>query len=111
MTLSLKSILRENVENRINLMRLTALLEKVTCCISAPHAKTLMETFAEVSMLATNLNSLPYTKFNMNEWQLLIAATYVKLNELRNEVVKISESQKDVDFRPLLKALDEACNY
>ena len=79
MSLSLKSILRENVENRINLMRLTALLEKVTCCISAAHAKTLTETFAEVSMMATNLNSLPYTKFNMNEWQLLIAATYVKL--------------------------------
>ena len=47
----------------------------------------------------------------MNEWQLLIAATYVKLNELRNEVVEIAKSKKDVDFGPLLKALDEACNY
>ena len=111
MSLSLKSILRENVENRINLMRLSTLIEKVVGHLSATQSKSLVECFAEVSMMATNLNSLPYTKFNMNEWQLLIAATYVKLNELRNEVVEIAKSKKDVDFGPLLKALDEACNY
>jgi hypothetical protein len=111
MALSLKSILQENVQNRINLMRLTTLIEKVVCHLSATQAKTLTECFAEVSMLATNLNTLKYTQFNVNEWQLLIAATFVKLNELRSEVVEIAKSKKDVDFGPLLKALDEACNY
>ena len=56
MALSLKSILRENVENRINLMRLTALIEKVVGQLSATQSKSLVECFAEVSMMATNLN-------------------------------------------------------
>ena len=58
-------------------------------------------------MMVTNLNAIPYTIFNANHWQFAIASTYMKVTELREEVVKISESGKGEQCASLIKALDE----
>lgn len=107
MSLLLKDLLRESAERRLNVMRIQVLVEKVLPEVTEAQSKKLVELMAEVSMLATNLNAIPYTIFNVTEWQIAIAATYMKVTELREEVVKISESGKTVNCAPLIKALDE----
>jgi hypothetical protein len=107
----LTELLREAKENRINLMRISTLMEKVIPEITEPQSKKLTELFAETSMLVTNLNSMPYTKFNINEWQVMLVATYAKLNEFRQEVIKISETATAPDCKVLINALDEVFNY
>jgi hypothetical protein len=110
-SLLLKDLLREAKENRINLMRISTLMEKILPEVTAPQSKKLTEMFTEVSMMVTHLNSLPYTKFNVTEWQILIATTYAKITELRETVGKISEENTSINCKPLIKALDEVFIY
>lgn len=111
MSLRLKDLLRESAERRMNITRIQVLVEKVLPEVTESQAKTLTELVAEISMRVTNLNAIPYTIFNANVWQLAIMETYMKLSELREEVVKISESGKSINCAPLLKALDEVFTY
>jgi hypothetical protein len=110
-SLLLKNLLREAKENRINLMKISTLMEKVLPEITQAQSTKLTELFTEVSMMVTNLNTLPYTKFNITEWQILLATTYNKITELREEVGKISEANESIDCKPLIKALDEVFIY
>lgn len=111
MSLRLKDLLRESAERRLNVMRIQVLVEKVLPEVTESQAKTLTELCAEICMRATNLNAIPYTIFNAREWQLAIMETYMKITELREEVVKISEGGKQECCAPLLKALDEVFTY
>jgi hypothetical protein len=74
-------------------------------CESDTKTNKAIEIFSELKEFVNNLNSLPYTQFNMNEWDILICATYSKLNEFKGELQQINV--EGVDVNPLLKALDE----
>lgn len=105
----LKNIIRENMERRLNLMKVQAIMEKVLPEVSKEQANKLSELFTEISMMATQLNMTPYTKFKMVEWQLSIGAVHAKLYEMKEEVMKICEKENRVDLMPLVRALEEAC--
>jgi hypothetical protein len=107
----MKNLLRESAERRLNVMRIQVLVEKVIPEVTESQAKTLTELCAEISMRVTNLNAIPYTIFNAHVWQLAIMETYMKITELREEVVKISEGGKSECCAPLIKALDEVFTY
>lgn len=108
-SLLLKNLLRENMERRVNLMKVSAIMDKVLPEVSKEQGKKLTELFTEVSMLATQMNVLPYTKFNITEWQISVATIHVKLHELKEEVVKIADKENRVDLMPLVRALEEVC--
>ena len=107
---SLKKLMMENAlkTNRINLMKIGALMEKITPELNKTQSKKVTELFTEISMMATQMNVLPYTKFNMEAWQLLILGTNQKLMELKEEVAKIASGKQNINCSPLLNALDEA---
>lgn len=107
--ISLKSLILENAENRINMMRVQTIMEKVYPLLSEADSKDLMQLCAEVHMMVAHLNTKPYirTEESMMEWKLLLAATTMKLNELKSKVITISESRTELNLVPLMKALDE----
>jgi len=107
---SLKKLMLETAlkTNRINLMKIGTLMEKITPELNKTQSKKVTELFTEISMMATQLNVLPYTKFNMEAWQLLILGTNQKLMELKEEVAKIASGKQNINCAPLLNALDEA---
>lgn len=109
----LKNLISENTYNRVNLMKIGALMEKALPELTKDQSKKLTELFTELSMMSTNMNGLPYTvkEYKLNEWQLLIASFHKKLDEFRSEVMKINEKSDKVNCAPLIKALDEALTY
>lgn len=106
MTISLKNLVLENKENRITLMKLTALMEKMIPELTKAQSTKLTELCTEVHTMANELNVLPYTIFNHKEWQVLKLAMMSKLMEVKVEAEKLLESDK-VDVKPFIKALDE----
>jgi hypothetical protein len=94
--------------NRVNLMKINTLLEKIMPSLNKNQSKKITELFTEISMLATQMNALPYTQFNADAWHFIIFGANAKLVELKEEVVKISNSKADINCAPLLVALDEA---
>lgn len=112
-SLSLRTILMENAYNRVNLMKIGALMEKALPELTKDQSKKLTELFTELSMMSTNMNGLPYTvkEYKLNEWQLLIASFHKKLDEFRSEVMNIHEKSDKVNCAPLIKALDEVLTY
>jgi hypothetical protein len=110
---SLKKLMLETAlkTNRINLMKIGALMEKITPELNKNQSKKVTELFTEISMMATQLNVLPYTKFNAEAWELLIFGTNQKLMELKEEVAKIASGKQNINCAPLLKALDDAILY
>lgn len=109
MSLLLKNLIRENMERRLNLMKVSGIMEKVLPEVSKEQATKLSELFAEASMMATQMNMLPYNKFNLMEWKLSISMVHSKLYELKDEVIKIAEQENRVDLMPLVRAIEEAC--
>lgn len=108
----LKNLLMENAENRINLIKIQTIMEKLYPELNDTQSKKLMELCTEVHMMASQMNTLPYIKSQTSlvEWQLLIAAFKTKVSELREEVIKACEDKK-IDSRPVVKALDEVLTY
>lgn len=96
---------------RFNPVKLNVLMEKLLPELTKSQAKKLVEIYADICAMATALNMTQYTKFNMSEWVILKTATAVKLTEMKDEAQKISSKKKDIDFRPLIKALEEAVTY
>lgn len=111
--IKLTDILLENAYNRVNLMKIGALMEKALPELTKDQSEKLTELFTELSMMATNMNGLPYTvkEYKLNEWQLLIASFHKKLDEFRSEVMNIHEKSDKVNCTPLIKALDEVLTY
>jgi SpoVK/Ycf46/Vps4 family AAA+-type ATPase len=106
MTISLTKLVLENKENRITLMKLTALMEKMVPEMTKAQSKKLTELCTEVHTMVNDLNVLPYTIHNHKEWQVLKLAMMSKLMEVKKEAEKLLESEK-VDVKPFIKALDE----
>lgn len=106
MTIRLTDILLENKENRINTMKLTILMEKMMAELTKAQSTKITELCTEVYTMATELNQLPYNIYNHQNWQLLKIAMMSKLMELKEETLKLSNSDK-VDVLPFIKALDE----
>lgn len=108
----LQDIIMENntaqghTENRVSLIKIAVIMEKVLPSVDKSVATRLTELFAEVSDITSTLNATPYTKFNMEGWEFAKAALYAKIVEMKVEVEKLCESDK-VDVKPLVKALDE----
>ena len=111
MELLLKNLLREAKENRINLMKISTLMEKILPELTDFQSKKVTEMFEEVSLRVSNLNALPYTKFNVLEWQSAIVELYEKIMELREKLAVIAEDNKDLHCTPLIDALDEVLKY
>lgn len=93
-------------ENRINLMKLTALMEKLLPELTKAQAKKLTELCTEVHEMASKLNETRYTVFNWNEWNILKLGMMTKLLEVKEEASKLTKSDK-IDIKPFIIALDE----
>lgn len=109
----LRDLLLENPENRINLMKIQTIMEKMYPVLNDTQVKKLMELCAEAHIMASQLNMKPFvrTESTMVEWKFLISGVHAKINELKVEVLKIAESDKTVNCAPLIKALDEVLAY
>lgn len=102
----LKDILAEGKENKISLIKLTILMEKMLPELTKAQATKLTELCTEVHTLAAKFNEIPYTVFNHGDWTVLRTMMLAKLVEVKNEASKLIESDK-VDVKPFIKALDE----
>lgn len=105
----LVDLLVENPENRVSITKVQVLMEKLYSELGDAHVKELMQRCIQLQEMIQGLNALRYvrTENSIIEWKVLLAATDMKLNELREEVRKISESNKYLNCAPLMKALDE----
>lgn len=106
MPILLKNILRENVENRLNLMRIEALMEKVLEEITEEEAKPISELFTLMKGQRCALNATPYTKFNVTEWMFVVEGVRQTINMLRAEVIALQNTSDCV--RALIVALDDS---
>jgi hypothetical protein len=108
----LKDLLVENPENRVNLMKVQAVMEKLYPELTGEQSKKIMELCTEAHLMASQLNMKPVirTESSLAEWKLLVAAMNAKLAELKEEVVRVCE-QKKIDCRTVVKALDEVLVY
>lgn len=106
----LRDLLNEtsfNKENRINLMKITTLMEKLIPELTKSQSTKLIELCSEINEMVIKLNEIPYTVFNHTpEWKLLEVAFVSKLAEVKVEAEKLLNSDK-VDVRPFIKAIDE----
>jgi hypothetical protein len=105
----LKDLLSENYgikENRVNLMKLEALMEKMLPELTKTDATKLTELCSEVHQLACDMNKIPYQIWNAYpEWPILKAALIAKLMEVKEETLKASSDK--FDATTFIKALDE----
>lgn len=106
----LRDLLNEasfNKENRINLMKITTLMEKLIPELTKAQSTKLVELCSEVNEMAIKLNEIPYTIFTHTpEWKILEVALIAKITEVKTEAEKLLNSDK-VDVRPFIKAIDE----
>lgn len=102
----LQDILLENTENRVNLMKLQALMEKMTPELTKTENTKLTQLCTEVHDMVGQFNMLPYTIHNRDEWTVLRITLMAKLMEVKGEAEKLLDSDK-VDVKPFIKALDE----
>lgn len=102
----LTDILLENSKNRVNLMKLEAIMEKMKPEFTKAENKKISELCTEVHQMAESLNNLPYTIFNHQEWNLLRLGLMAKLVEVKAEAEKLMGEGK-VDVVHFIKALDE----
>ena len=111
--IKLNDLLNEHfvVQNRVNMMRINTILEKMLPELSKTDAKKVTKLFDDFNILVTEMNTKPYTKFNVDEWVGMVIVANEKLDEIRKHVVKISEKKTDVDFNTLIKALNEVLGY
>jgi hypothetical protein len=111
--IKLNDLLNEHyvTQNRINMMRINTILEKLLPEISKADAKKVTKLFDEFNLLVTEMNSKPYTKFNIDEWVGIVLIANEKLDEIRNNMIEISKKKKNIDFVPLIKALNEVLGY
>jgi hypothetical protein len=109
----LRNLLNEThmKQSHINLMRISTNLEKILPELTQPQAAKLTEMMTEISVAVTALNTLPYTIFNADVWDVYILAASQAVSALKEEVTKISEKKESINCAPLIKALDEVFIY
>jgi len=104
--IKLKNILLENTENRINLLKLEALMEKLTPELTKTQNTKISQLCTEMHEMVDALNKLPYTIHNHMEWKVLRLGLMGKLLEVKAEAEKLVENGV-VGIAPFVKALDE----
>jgi L-rhamnose mutarotase len=107
----MKNLIKENTENRVNLMRLDAILEKLAPQLSTSEQEKLADVYIDLKEIADALNVTPYTIFNNADWKLLIMIMMGKVAQMKLIVNEIAEDNKEVDCWPLMKALDLVLVY
>jgi hypothetical protein len=113
MTILLRDLISEagntGPENRVTVMKIASILEKVLPELTKKQAEKLTELFEEISLMATHLNSAQYTvkENDLYNWESVLSEANETVDKMRTEVEKLAESKKNVDFRPLILALDE----
>lgn len=103
-------------ENRINSMRLVALLEKLMPSLKEAQQNQLTELTAQVIEGITKVNELPYNYNTMSEWHMTELATVVMpVRDLRNKLTELQKKPtKNMDVTTLemvIKAIDELYIY
>ncbi len=111
MSTKLKDLIVENVENRVNLMRVEAILEDLAPQLSQADQNKLAGAYVELKTLTTSLNETPYTIFNTQHWKLLEMVLAGKVAEMRLVLEDIAEDNKEIDFFPIMKAVDLILTY
>lgn len=106
MSLQLKRLILENKENRVNLMRIEAILENVAPKLGKKEQEKLASIYVELQTLAETLNQTPYSVFNQNHWKLLNMILAGKVAELKLVVEDIAKDNKEIDLFPLSRAID-----
>jgi len=111
--IKLNELLNEHfvAQNRVSMMRINTILEKVLPELAKTDAKKVTKLFDEFNILVTEMNTKPYTKFNVDEWVGMVIIANEKLEEIREHVVKISKKKTKIDCAPLIKALNEVLGY
>lgn len=109
-------ILEAGKENRINSMRLVALLEKLMPSLKEAQQNQLTELTAQVIEGITKVNELPYNYNTMSEWHMTELATVVMpVRDLRNKLTELQKKPtKNMDVTTLemvIKAIDELYIY
>ena len=105
-TLSLRNILRENVENRLNITKIETLVEKVLADVKGAKDTKITELYSVLCTQRCALNAFPYTSFNIFEWQIMVGSVRATLDSLRGEALSLSTNEDCV--RALIVALDES---
>lgn len=98
-------LLNENIENRVSLMKITAIMEKMLPEVTKAQSKKLMELCVEASNMADMLNQIPYTIHGTEKWVALKTAMLLKLAEIKQEAMKLDPEK--VNVKPYIVALDE----
>lgn len=106
MTIKLKDLINEAVENRISLTKVSALLEKASEELSEKEREKLAEPFVELELIVDAFNKTPHTIFNNDQWVLLKIVLMGKVAELRLAIDQVAEKNKKVDCCPLKDAID-----
>lgn len=109
-------ILEAGKENRINSMRLVALLEKLMPSLKEAQQNQLTELTAQVIEGITKVNELPYNYNTMSEWHMTELATVVMpVRDLRNKLTELQKKPtKNMDVTTIemvIKAIDELYIY
>ena len=107
----MKNLIKENTENRVNLMRLDAILEKLAPQLSTSEQEKLADVYIDLKEIANALNVTPQTIFNNADWKLLNMILMGKVAQMKLVVNEIAEDNKEVDCWPLMKALDLVLVY
>lgn len=98
-------LLNESIENRVSLMKITAIMEKMLPEVTKAQSTKLMQLCAEATNMADMLNQFPYTIHGTEKWKALKTAMILKLAEIKEEAMKLDPEK--VNVKPYLIALDE----
>lgn len=109
-------ILEAGKENRINSMRLLALLEKLMPSLKEAQQNQVTELTAQVIEGITKVNEMPYNYNTMSAWHMTeLAAVTMPARDLRNKLTELQKKPtKNMDVTTLemvIKVIDELYIY
>lgn len=109
-------ILEAGKENRINSMRLLALLEKLMPSLKEAQQNQITELTAKLVEGITKVNEMPYNYNTMSGWHMTELATVVMpARDLHNKLTELQKKPtKNMDVTTLemvIKAIDELYIY
>lgn len=108
---SLKRLITENIENRINTTRLDALMQKLAEELTQKEQDKLAEPYVELIMMIDTLNKTPHTIFNNDQWSLFKLVFVGKVAEVMLVLDEISEKNKKADCAVVKGALELLLTY
>lgn len=109
-------IVEAGKENRINSMRLIALLERLIPTLKQTQQNEVLKLAAELLAGITNVNEVPYNYNTMSEWHMTELATVViparDLREKLNSLLQKPTTGLDTTvLEMVIKSIDELYIY